>query len=410
MPKFYYRARDKKGGVIEGAIEAADPWLARKALMKLNLIVLEVNRFNWSSVKDVLKVIAARFVKKMTVEEKLIFVSQLETGYSVGIPIIRILEMIRDEITHPQLKEAVTEMARDIAEGSTLHQAFSKHPQFFDPIFVSMVRTGELAGQLEQTLGRVIKLTEQQALNQAKVKSAMFYPKIVVGFMVVVVGVVVYVVVPKLKVFLQSLGTDLPPITQFVVGTSDFFVHNWYLVAAAGIGLKQLWNYIVSTPQGKLITDRIKLKLPIFGILITQLELNNFCVMLELLMGSGIPLTEGLEILAQSQTNQVFKDAIVHCRSEIEKGGSLTRGISDSPVFPSSFKGLISIGEESGSLPNILKRMGKHYQTQVDYRLENLSKLIEPVLLAVIFGMVTVLALAIFLPIWKMSSAQRPGR
>jgi type II secretory pathway component PulF len=187
---------------------------------------------------------------------------------------------------------------------------------------------------------------------------------------------------------------------------SDFFFTKWYLILATGFGLNYLSRFLLRQPKIRLEFDRWVLKVPVFGVLLKQLELNNLCIILDILIGSGIPLMEGLGILATTQSNEVFKSELDLARKELEKGSSFTRSIQESSLFPASFKSMVSIGEESGKLQTVLQRLGRYYQVQIDYRLDNLSKLIEPILLFLIFGMVLVLALAIFLPIWKISSVR----
>jgi type II secretory pathway component PulF len=292
-----------------------------------------------------------------------------------------------------------------VTQGSSLHLAFEKHPYVFESIYIGLIRTGEVTGRLGDTLLRLGSMLEQQTSNRAKIKSAVFYPKIVLGFMGVVVLVVVYFVVPKLKAFLNSLGQDLPLITQLVVKTSDFFISYWYLVLLGGAAIYFSFKAYAATPGGRRRVDRIKLKLPVFGSLFMNLELNNYCALLDLLLSSGMTLFESFEVLKATQSNQIIRDEIDRCGRVIQKGGSLGEGLRTSKIFPISFVAMLAIGEESGMLPKVLQKMSKSYQNLVEYQLNNLSKMIEPLLLAVIFVMTGILALAIFLPIWKMSSA-----
>lgn len=414
MPTFHYKAVNTLGASVAGSIEAGDSWLARKAIQKLELRVLELE--NASSVaipkgfekplQAITKAMRA-FGNRLPTEEKLIFTSQLETGISVGIPIVQLLESIAKETRHEGLRNAVTQIAQDIGQGAALHQAFAKHEQYFDSTYVGLIKTGELAGKLELVLGRIFRLLEQNAENEARIKSATFYPKIVVGFMIFVTLAVVYFVIPKIKVFLGSFGQELPPITQFVVSVSNFFTGYWYLVLVGALGIGFAFRRVSRLPAVSEAIDRTKLKLPVVGLVFTQIELNSFCVIMDLLLESGIPILDALDTIRGSQTNQIVNQELTRARAAVLAGSSLKNALAESTVFPSSLIGLIGIGEESGRLPEVLRRMGKHYQLQVDHKLDNLAKVIEPLLLAVIFVFTLVLALAVFLPIWKMSSAVR---
>ena len=387
---------------------ADNVWLARKALTKLNLVVLQIGRFDIALMWNALSNSIEKLTRRVKIEEQLVLMSQLETGISVGIPIIQMLDMLGQDQENKIIKQALTEIAADITQGGSLHEAFAKHPLLFNPTMIGLVKTGELTGKLEETLARINQMIEQESKNRTKVKSAVFYPKIVVFVLGIVFFAVVYFIIPKLKTFLSAMGTDLPPITVIVVGISDFFVSYWYLVLILGFGIRQSFIKYTSTETGRLKFDQFKLKVPFFGIIFHFLELNNLCVILELLISSGIPLMDALEILKDSQKNMVFKHALTKCQEEIAKGSTLTKGMEGLTVFPVTFRNLLSMGEESGRMQPGLLKLGRYYQVQIDYRLDNLSKLIEPILLAVIFGMVLTLALAILLPIWKINEVMRP--
>jgi len=405
MGRFYYEARNRKGELVKASITAENEWLARKTLAKRQLLPLKVGRFLPSAMWSELNASVESLSSTVSLEEKIILMNQIEMGISVGIPILQMLHFLQADLRNRRLRNALVQITADITEGGTLHEAFAKHPDIFDPAAVGLIKTGEVSGKLDETLSRITKLLEQQAETKAKVKSAVFYPKIVVGTLVVVVFVVVYYVIPKIKDFLKTLGVDLPPITRAVVGVSDFFVNRWWLILGAAAAGHLTLKRLLTLPRFKTALDAFLLKMPVLGRIFLYIELNNFCVLLELLISSGIPLIDSLETLKGTQKNELFKDALTTLQDEINKGGSLTRGMERTPVFPSTLRNLVSIGEETGRLPPILSRVGRYYQIQLNHLLDDLSKAIEPVLLFVIFAAVLVVALAIFLPIWKMNSA-----
>jgi MSHA biogenesis protein MshG len=405
MPTFRYKARTSTGALITGSIDAVDSWLARKAVARLDLTVVDLTRQSLNTRFEVLFTRFNFFGNPVSLEEQLVFISQLETGFGVGIPVLRVFELSLQDLKNPRLKAAIQDISSRVAQGMALHEAFAKHPSIFDETFVGLIRAGEISGELEKVLHRIFKITEQKSENQARVKSAMFYPKIVVGFMVAVVLGVVYYVIPKIRVFLDSFGQDLPPITKVVIGFSDFVTRFGVLLIPLAWGLWFFFRNWTRTPKGSILFDRFKLQLPALGILFLQLELCTFCVVLELLLESGVPIAESLETLSQSLSNRVIRRQLTEVKAEVISGKSLHHALSSKPVFPSSLTNLIGIGEEAGRIPDVLKRVGRHYQLQVDYRLNNLSKLIEPILLSIIFVFTLILALAVFLPIWKMSSA-----
>ncbi|NDG84652.1 MAG: type II secretion system F family protein [Proteobacteria bacterium] len=405
MGKFYYEARNRKGELVRASITAENEWLARKTLAKRQLLPLKVGRFMPSVMWSELNSSVESLSSNVTLEEKIILMNQIEMGISVGIPILQMMHFLQADLRNRRLRDALVQITADITEGGTLHEAFAKHPDIFDSASVGLIQTGEVSGKLDETLSRITKLLEQQSETKAKVKSAIFYPKIVVGTLVVVVLVVVYYVIPKIKDFLKTLGVELPPITQAVVAVSDFFIHRWWLIFGFVSAVYLAFKRLLTIQRFKIALDALMLRMPVLGRIFLYIELNNFCVLLELLISSGIPLIESLETLKGTQKNELFKSALTSMQEEINRGGSLTKGMEKNPVFPSTLRNLVAIGEETGRLPPILSRVGRYYQVQLNYLLDDLSKAIEPILLFVIFVAVLIVALAIFLPIWKMNSA-----
>lgn len=409
MPTYYFKAKNKSGAVVRDSLYADSPWLARKALMQRGYIVLQVTRFNPDLFSGWFRGKFNPAFREISLDDRLFLISQMETGFSVGIPIIQVLEMIAKEFENRRVRKALTGVVADLNEGKSLHEACSNQPMVFDPISLGMIKTGEMTGELDKALGRIAKITEQRSENQRKIKSAMFYPKIVVTVMVGMVGAVVYFVIPKIKEFLANFNQELPPITKMVVTVSDFFVQSWPLVFGGAFAITVGYKLFVTSDHGRELVDRIKLRMPVLGQLMMFFELNNYCIVLDMLVQSGIPILDAFDTLRGSQSNVVIMREIDRFKAEIGMGRSLSGAIQRSKVFPQMFSSMISIGEEAGMLSRVLQRLGKFYQDQIDYRLDNLSKLIEPIMLSIIFVLVLVIALAVFLPIWKMSSAVRGG-
>ena len=406
MQSYKYRARDKRGQLLTGSVDAMDPKEAKRLVAVQGLIPLDVKEAGGFSLPSFRS--KAKFGQsKVKIDDLLVFNRQMQIVYSVGIPIVGGLEMIHEQTTSPRMKRAIGQITEDIKQGTSLFEAMSKHSDIFDSIYLNLVKVGEATGDLENLLGRASDMTEERASQRAKVKSATFYPKMVLGFMSLVLLVVVYFVLPKLKGFFTGFGAKLPPITVFVMGVSDFFVSYWYLVAAVAAGAYFGFKAFAATPKGRRLIDSWILKTPIFGPLMLQIEMNTFCVILEILIKSGVTITDSFRLVSESMTNTLVMRDIDACRKSIEKGGSLGAGFRSSKVFPPFVTNLISIGEEGGSLPVVLNRIAAYYKMQVDHKLNNLSKLIEPVLLFMIFGLVLVIALAVFMPMWSMGSQLR---
>lgn len=405
MAAFQYRARDKRGRLVQGEVDADSVKSAKRMVSAEGLIVVSVKQTHAYDLISKLKKKAKTFGRKVTAEDMIVFNRQMQIIYSVGIGIIQGLMMVAEQTTNPALKKVIHEIIRDISEGSSLHEAMAKHDWVFDAVYLNLVRVGEATGELQAMLERASQMIEQRSEQKGKVKSATFYPKIVFGFFIVVLLLVVYVVLPRLKTFFDGFGADLPPLTRLVMGVSDFFVSYWYLVGAIATGAVYGFKLMLANPALKFKFDQLLLRIPVVGMLLLQIEINTFCILLEILMKSGVSIVEAFEHVQKSTTNSVVARDIQNCRNIIEKGESLATGLSEAKAFPPLVTGLIAMGEEGGKVPQVLGQIAQYYKIQIDQKLNNLSKLIEPIMLFFIFGVVLILALAVFLPMWKMSGA-----
>jgi MSHA biogenesis protein MshG len=407
MRSYVYRARDKRGRPVRGEVAAVDLRAAKKKVAADGLIVLSVKDAGYLTVVNKAKNFLRDFGKDVKTEDIIMFNRQMQIVYSVGIPIMQGMQMVLEQTVNVILKRAIAEILKDISEGLALNEAMAKHEEIFDPVYVNLIRVGEATGELQTMLEKASELIEERSEQKQKVNSAMFYPKLVVSFLCIVLLIVVYGVLPRLKTFFEGFGGELPLITRIVMGTSDFFVSYWYLVGSVGAGIYFGSKALLRKPKYRYKLDALILKLPIIGILLLQIEVNTFCSILEILLKSGVSIVEAFTHVERSSGNKVFATDIANCRKTIEKGGGLGPGLHSAKVFPSLVSGLISMGEEGGSLPAVLKQISSYYKIQINHRLNNLSKLIEPIMLFFIFGMVLILALAVFLPMWKMSSAAK---
>ena len=423
MPTFNYSARDKNGSLVRGTVVAEDLKDSKKEIFKLGYIPIEVTlegilrSSEAVNTGDRVEVLSAKFqtpsnVKqsikgffdRVTLDEMLMFNQQFHTIYLVGIPILRGLKLIEVQTDNQYFKKILSSISADVSDGQSLDVAFAKHPQVFDPTYVNLVKSGIASGKLDTILENISKLTEQQVENRERINSAMFYPKIILLFITGVFLMVVYFLIPKIKIFFDKFGGELPPITRFVVGVSDFMVGYWYLIGLIVGGAFYVFRKWISTTTGRHAWDRFLLKLPLFGELIQQIECNTFASILELLHEGGVPIVEALRLTRDSLRNIVFKHEVDRIILSVERGEGMAAAIVSGKVFPPMVGGLISVAEEAGAITTVLNRISAYYKMRINYRLSNLSKALEPILLVVIGAVVLVLALAVFMPIWKMNS------
>lgn len=410
MQNFRYRARDQGGKLIKGTIEAESTLDAKRILAGRSLAVLDVGTSPFDKLHDLGATIAASLPGgRVSLEEMIVFNRQLQTSYSVGLSVLQALALISEQTQSDTLRRVLEAVIADLTEGHSLHDSLARHPKVFDFIYLSAIKAGESSGRLDEILEMLSTSAEQRMENSAKVKNAIFYPKIVFTGIIAVLVVVMTFVIPKFEDFYGKFGGKLPAITVFVLTISRFFQNYWWaLILAGGTGY-YFANRFVNTDRGRTIFHTVMLKLPVFGPIMLQYDLLTFSSVLRLMLASGIPIVESLAIVRDSLTNQVLKDEIEGFRKEVEGGGDLSRGFRKSKVFPKMVGNLIAVGEEGGKVEEVLGKITSYYKVQLDYRLNNLTKAIEPFFLLLIFGMVLVLVLSIFLPIWKMSQVMKGG-
>ena len=410
--KYIYKARKLNGQAVTGEVLASSLADANKQLAQLGLVPLAVSAWGGASLQNLSKSLSLENLKdifgKVPAKEMLMFTQQLQTIYAVGVPITQGLSLIASQTEHPKMKKVIEALVAAVSEGTSLARAMAKHPEVFSDIYVNMITVGETSGSLEAILARLYEVLESEAATRQKVSSALFYPKMVVGMIVLVFIVLVTFVIPRMKEFYKMLGgAELPLPTRIVLAISDAFTSYWWITAivigAVYYGFKK-W---IATENGSKIWDRLKLNTPVIGLLILETEMNSFCTVLEMLVRSGVGIVQSLEILAGTLKSKMVRTAVEDCRRNVVAGGKIADSLSKDPYFPKMLSGLISVAEESGALEKVLNRTGRYYKQQVDYKVNNLSKAIEPFLLAVTFGMVLLLALAIFLPIWNAPGALR---
>lgn len=411
--KYIYRARKLNGQSVSGEVVASSLTDANAQLAQLGLVPIAVSSWSGTSLQNFQnfsKSISVKsiqnFFSKVPAKELMMFTQQLQTIYAVGVPITQGLNLIASQTEHPKMREIILALVASVSEGSSLARAMEKHPEVFTEVYINMITVGETSGSLESILARLYEVLETETITRQKVSSALFYPKMVVGMIVIVFIVLVTFVIPKMKAFYAMLGgAQLPLPTRIVLMISDAFTSYFWLVGLIGGGAYYAFKKWSTSENGSRAWDQFKLKIPVIGQLILETEMNSFCIVLEMLVHSGVGIVQSLEILKGTLKSKMVRVAVEDCRRNVVAGGKIADTLSRDPYFPKMLSGLISVAEESGALEKVLNRTGRFYKNQVDYKVNNLSKAIEPFLLAVTFGMVLLLALAIFLPIWNAPGA-----
>lgn len=403
MATYYYRARDKKGNQVDNAIEANDLPEARKMIYNLGLLLIEISDQKKVDFGEKIKEIMKSMGEHVETADILVFTRQFQTIYRVGAPLIKGLTLIAMQTPNPYFKQCLEKIIEDLNNGKSIEESFSKYPKIFDTTYVSLVKAGETSGTLDTVLSNICDMISTQSENKEAIKSAMFYPKIVIGVMAIVFLVIVYFVIPKTKQFYDKFEGELPLATRMVTGTSDFFVSNWYFVFGIGGGLFYMFKKYANSEKGAMQIDSLLLKAPVFGPLFSMVETNTFCSVYRLLLDGGVPVVDALELVKGAMKNKVYKREVDYMIKTVIDGNQISAHLSKSKVFPPLVAGLVEVGEETGSVSPILANISAYYGVLVKHRLGNLSKMIEPILMAIIFTGVLILALSIFMPMWQMT-------
>lgn len=401
MPHYRYKARDKDGALHTGALEARGKEAIADLLSGQGFIPVLIEEQEQSLLSGI--DLNALFAK-VTSQDLIVFSRQLSTLVSAGIPFLSSLGTIEKQSENPRLKAAIADIRRSVEAGAPFSDALAKHPRIFNKMYVSMIRAGETAGILDNILERLALLAEHEAETRERVKTAVRYPLIVVIAISAAFAFLVSFVIPKFSSIFAQFKTELPLPTRILININYVVQNYWYLVVLGLI--LTVWGVIwyVGTPAGRWQWDRLKLKLPVFGILFQKVALSRFSRIFSAMQKSGISMMLTLEIAGETVGNVVIARAVQSMSDSLRDGKGLTAPMESSRLFPPLVVQMMAVGEETGQLDTMLNKVSDYYDTDVEYTLRNLSTMIEPILLLFIGGMVLFLALGIFLPMWNLMS------
>jgi type IV pilus assembly protein PilC len=402
MPTFVARVRDPQGNSKTEKIVAESIAEARTHLRDKGFVVQELKQSKGFQPNLDLKKIQNSFVS-VTVKDKAVFSRQFAALINAGVAIVRSLGVLSDQCTNPKLKTALVDISQDVQSGVNLSDSMRKHPDCFDGLYVSMVQAGEVGGVLDEVLNRLAKLLEDVARLQNQIKSALAYP-VVVGILAtgIFVGMTVFLLPIFAKIFIE-LGTELPPLTQFLMTCSEI-LRSWkvLIIIAVFVGLKTAYTQYYKTRAGKETIDRLSLKMPLFGDLIQKSAVARFSRTFGALTRSGVPILTSLEIVRDTSGNQVVSNAIDAARVEIQQGGMISLALQKADVFPAMAIQMISIGEETGELDGMLMKIADFYEDEVEQTVKALTSVLEPIMILVLGGMVGTILMSMYLPLFKV--------
>ena len=398
MPIFIYKGKDRKGVREEGEIDADNTVIARQLLKRKGLTVTTLK----PKPKDLMEFVPF-FQPKVEEKALVVFIRQLATMIDAGVPLIQCLQILEEQQSDKTLKRVIGRIYRDVEEGSNFSDALRRHPNVFDTLFVSLVSAGEAGGILDVILNRLAGYIEKAAKLKKEVKGAMTYPIVVVSIAVIVVAVILIYVIPVFSQIFSSAGKSLPGPTLFVIGLSNFMKSYFHWIGLGIFGLLVALKQYRKTRSGRAITDRIMLRIPIFGILIKKVAVARFTRTLGTLLASGIPILESLEIVAAASGNTVIEQAILKAKASIAEGRTVAEPLAETKVFPGMVTQMISVGESTGALDAMLNKIAEFYEEEVDTAVGALKSLIEPLLIVFLGCTVGGLLVAMYLPIFQLA-------
>ncbi|MEA2056603.1 MAG: type II secretion system F family protein [Patescibacteria group bacterium] len=398
MAIFQYSARNEYGEKVSGKVEARTRDQAASVLMSRDLLVISIKSSNSSSLAMLEEMLLG--VKE---DDLVNFTRQLATMISSGLSLATALAILQDQ-SKPAMGKLVTKILKDIEGGNTFASALKNYPDIFSRVYVQLVRAGEAGGVLEEVLERLAVTLEKKKDFRAKTKGAMIYPIIVVIAMVLVGAVMMIFVVPKLTQMYQDFDANLPFATRALIVISNFMAKFWYILALVVAVLVVVIKQWSKTELGEKKLDEVIMKVPILGQLHMKLVLTEFSRTLSLLLGSGVSLLESLEIVSQALDSAVIRSVINDARDEVEKGVPLSQALSAYEILPTILPQMVSVGEETGRIDEILLKLSEYYERESEYEVKNLTTIMEPLIMLVLGIGVGFMVISIIMPIYNLTS------
>lgn len=407
MELYQYKGRNKRGEMMEGTIEASTPegvinWLTSSGISPISVSKKSdalANQPDWLR--------ALQGEKKLTPADLLMLTRQLGTLLKAGIPMLQTITGLKNSSHQPEMTKLLSSLNASLDKGLELSAAMARHPEVFDDYYINMIKVGESAGKLDEVFARLYAQLDFDRRMRQKIKSVLRYPIFVFSAIIIAVMVVMVYVIPAFSGIYGSMNVELPLVTQLLMGSSKMVANNWttILIVAvlAGLGV----SYYVSTPEGRYKWDRFKLKLPVVGSILTKATIARFCRSFGMAMNSGVPVVTALSLVAKVVGNAYYQERILSMRDGVSQGENLLRSFRASGIFSPVELQMISVGEETGDVESMVQQLALLYQDEVEYEASKLAETLEPILLVFMAGLVTILLLGIFLPMWNMTQMVR---
>lgn len=400
MPTFEFQAKADDGRIVKGELDAANEFEARVRLRAQRLTPLRISgkKAGGGASKGF------QFKGSVSLKDLQVFTRQFAVLVGAGVPIVQSLEAMSRGARSPAMTAVLQGVCSEVERGRRLAEALGTKPTVFDRLYINLVRAGEEGGVLEAVLKRLAEYIETSVKLRAKVKGALFYPVAIVVVAIIVVTFILIFVVPKMAQMFKQSGQELPALTTFVVNSSDFIMHYWYLLAAIAVGVPMLVKMYYDTEDGRKVCDAIMIEVPVFGDLIKKAAIARFSRTLSTLLSSGVRIIDALEISATTTGNWMIEKALIETKDQVSKGKTLAEPLGKVPYFPNMVTQMISIGEQTGNIDQMLSKIADFYEDEVENATDAMTSLMEPLLMVVLGGIIAVIVVAMYLPIFNMAN------
>jgi type IV pilus assembly protein PilC len=406
MQKFRYKIIDSTSRLRQGEIEGETLEKVADNFLSQGFTILELKQagFNFQSLKSI-------NIGGIPFAEKVIFMRQMSFMINSGLPLVQALDIAKTQITNATFKKKIENVIKDVESGTSLYKSLERQGNMFDSVTKNLVRAGEESGKLDLIMDKIAENMEKSQEFMGKVKGALIYPVVILFAIVGVVAVLMIFMVPEMSKLYEGQSTALPVPTQIVVAISDFLTKGFggVVTLIILISLVAAFIYYRKTPSGKIVTDKLIIKIPVAGELIRKSQVASFAGTFAMLIQAGVPILDALKLVADSTTNSFFQMELMEARKKVEKGIPLSAPIINSKAFPLLLGHMIRVGEETGKLDEVVSKVGRQYAKEVDQMASNLTRLMEPVILIVMGLVVGGIALAVYLPVLNLGAALSGG-
>jgi len=401
MPKFNWEAKSKAGSVQKGVMEASSTATVEAQLKRYGFTGITIKE---EKTRRELK-IPGFGAKKVVTKDLVVFTRQFATMIDSGLPLVQCLDILASQQVNKTFKDILYKVKEDVESGSTFADALAKHPKAFDELYVNLVAAGEVGGILDTILNRLAAYIEKAMKLKKRVKGAMVYPATIMAVAVIVVGVILVFVIPTFAKMFADFGSELPAPTRIVIAFSNFITRYILLIIGAFIAINIGIRKYYGTEKGRKLIDRLALNIPIVGPLIRKVSVAKFTRTLGTMISSGVPIMDGLEIVAKTAGNKIVEEAIFKVRQAISEGKTIAEPLAASGVFPPMVVQMISVGEATGAMDAMLNKIADFYDDEVDDAVGALTSMMEPLLMVFLGTTVGGLVVAMYLPIFKLAGA-----